>query len=77
MKDLSNIIREFDKLPYKSYERRRPKREPTDSSYYLARHIDKCMMRYDALNSHVNPVRTEMTATKQIHIFYVCYTVDS
>ena len=29
--DLSKIIREFDKLPYKSYERRRPKHETTDS----------------------------------------------
>ena len=31
MKDLSKIIREFEKLLYKSYERRRPKHEPTDS----------------------------------------------
>ena len=31
MKELSKIIREFEKLPYKSYERRRPKHEPTDS----------------------------------------------
>ena len=31
MKDLLKIIREFDKLPYKSYERRRPKHETTDS----------------------------------------------
>ena len=30
-KDLSKIIREFDKLPYKSYERMRPHNEPTDS----------------------------------------------
>ena len=30
-KDLSNIIRDFEKLPYKSYERRRPKHDPTDS----------------------------------------------
>ena len=29
-KDLSKIIREFDKLPYKSYERRRPNHEPTE-----------------------------------------------
>ena len=28
-KELSKIIREFDKLPYKSYKRKRPKDEPT------------------------------------------------
>ena len=36
MKDLSKIIREFEKLRYKSYNRRRPKHDPTDSYFYLA-----------------------------------------
>ena len=40
MKDLSKIIREFDRLPYKSYESRRPKHELTDSYFYLARQLD-------------------------------------
>ena len=31
MENLSKIMREFDKLPYKIYERRNPKHEPTDS----------------------------------------------
>ena len=31
MKDISKIIRDFDKLPYKSYEMRRPKHEPIES----------------------------------------------
>ena len=31
MKDLSKIIREFEKLPYRIYEMRRPKHDPTDS----------------------------------------------
>ena len=31
MKELSKIIREFEKLPYKSYERRRPKHDPTEN----------------------------------------------
>ena len=35
MKDLSKIIRKFEKLPYKVYVRRRPKHDPTDSSFYL------------------------------------------
>ena len=30
-KDISKIIREFEKLPYERYERKRPKCEPTDS----------------------------------------------
>ena len=29
-KDLSRIIREFEKPPYESYEKKRPKLEPTD-----------------------------------------------
>ena len=73
MKDLSKIIREFEKLPYKSYERRRPKHEPTHSYFYLSRHLVKCMMIADALNSHVYPVRTEMTGLKHIPISHVCY----
>ena len=57
-KDFSKNIREFDKLPYKSYERRRHKNEPTDSYFYLARHLAKFMIRADAFNSHIYPVRT-------------------
>ena len=30
-KDLSKIIREFEKSPYESYEMKRPKHEPTDT----------------------------------------------
>ena len=30
-KDLSNVIRDFEKLPYESYERKWPKHEFTDS----------------------------------------------
>ena len=71
-KDLSNIIREFDKLTYKSYERRRPNNEPTDSYFYLARHIGKCMMIADAHNLDNYLVKTKMTATKQIPILHVC-----
>ena len=59
--DLSKFIREFEKLPYESYERKRSKHDPTDSYFYLARQIAKCMMRDDALKPHGCPVRTEMT----------------
>ena len=30
-KDLLKIIKEFDKLPYESYDKKRPKHEPADS----------------------------------------------
>ena len=50
MKDLSNIIKEFEKFPHKCYVQKRPKHKPTDSYSYLARHLDRCMMRSDALN---------------------------
>ena len=75
--ELSKIIREFEKLPNGSYERKRPKHEPTESYFYLIRQLPKCMMRADALNYHVYPVRTEMTATKQIPTSHVCSTEES
>ena len=49
-----------------------PKHEPTDSYFYLARQLAKCTMRSYALNSDNYPVRTEMTATKNIPTSYVC-----
>ena len=52
-KDLSKIIREFEKLPYENYERNRPKHEPTESYFYLKRQLAKCMTRADSLNLHV------------------------
>ena len=58
MKDLSKIIRDFYKFPYGSYEMRRPKHEPTDSYFYLARQLTNCMMRDDALNTDNYPVGT-------------------
>ena len=70
-KDLSKNIKDFDKLPYKNYERRRHKHDPTENYFYLTRHLVKCMMRADALNTHIYPVRTEMTATKHILISHI------
>ena len=54
-KYLSKIIREFEKLPYKSYEKKRPKHEPTDSYFYLSRQLAKFMTRAGVINSHVHP----------------------
>ena len=56
------IIKDFEKLPYESYEKNRSKYEPTDSYFYLSRQLEKCTMRSDSLKSHSYPVRTEMTA---------------
>ena len=75
-KELSNIIRDFDKLLHKSYKRMSPKHEPTESYFYPTRHISKHMMRSDALNLHVYPVRTEITAMKQILISHVVSTKE-
>ena len=50
MKDLSRIIKDFEKLPYKGYVRKNPKDEPTNSYFYLARQLDKCMTRADSIN---------------------------
>ena len=72
MKDLSKITREFEKLTYKMYERKRHKHDPTDSYFYLARQLAKCMLRVDTLNSHVYQVRMEMTGTQHILILHVC-----
>ena len=69
-KDHSKIIKEFEKLPYDVYEKKRPKHEPTDSFLYLVRELAKCMMRADAFNSRVYPVRTKMTAPSS----HVCST---
>ena len=54
---------------------RGPNMSVTDSYFYLARNIAKCMMRADALNSHVYPVRTEMDGTQQIPNLYA-YSKD-
>ena len=63
-KYLSKIIRWFEKLPYESYERKRPKHKPTDSYFCLARHLARCMIRADTLKSYKYPVRTNMTGSK-------------
>ena len=72
IRDLSNISREFERLPYEGYVGKRNKHESNDSYFYLERQLAKCMMRADNLNSHVDPVRTEMTGMQQVPILHVC-----
>ena len=62
---------------YKGYVRKRPKHEPIDSYFYLARQLAKCMGRTDAFNLHVQPVRTEITGMQQILILRVCDSNES
>ena len=70
-KYLSNIVKDLYKLPYKIYERRRPKREPIDSYFYQTIQLANFIMRDDALNSHV------YFDTKQIPVLHVCSTYKS
>ena len=49
-KDTSKIIKKFEKIEKLPYEKKRPKNEPTESYFHLARHLSKCMMRYNNLN---------------------------
>ena len=77
IKNLSKIIRDFESLPRTGYVRKRPKHEPTDSYFYPSRNLAKIMTRDDAFNSHVDPVRTEMTGTQQIMILHVCDSDES
>ena len=72
MKDLLKIIREFENFPYKNNEIRRPKHDATESYFYLARQIEECIVRSDALNLHIYPVRTEMTGMDHIPMSHVC-----
>ena len=51
-KDISKIIKEFEKIEKLPYEKNRPKHEPTKIYFRLARQLAKCMMRYDSLNWH-------------------------
>ena len=64
LKEISNIIKELEKLPYEGYVQKRPTHEPTDSYFYLARQLAKCMTRADNSYLHVEPVRTEITSTQ-------------
>ena len=62
MKDLSKIIREFEKFDKLPYQKKRTKHEPTDIYNHLEIQLVKCMMRYNNLNWHNRGGYTEMTA---------------
>ena len=58
--DISKIIRKFEEFEKLTYDKKRPKHEPTDSYLYPEGHLSKCMMRADALNWHGYGGYTEM-----------------
>ena len=60
-KDLSKMIREFEKFERLCYEKKRPKNYPTDSYFYLSRQLAKCMIKADSLNWQGYGSYTEMT----------------
>ena len=61
-KDLYKILREFEKFGKLPYEKKRIKHEPTDSYFYLARQLAKCIMISDTLNWHDYGGYTKRTA---------------
>ena len=61
-KDISEIIQDFEKIEKLPYEKKRPKYEPTESYFRLARQLAKCMMRSNNLNWYDHGGYTKMTA---------------
>ena len=62
MKDLSNIVKEFEKIVKVPYVKKIPKHEPTSSYYHLVRCIAECMMRSDEFNRHMHVSYAKDTA---------------
>ena len=54
MKDLSNKIKELEKIVKVPYLKRIPKHEPTSSYFHLVVCLGECMMRCDENNHHVH-----------------------
>ena len=61
-KDLSDIIKEFEKIGKLPYEKIIPKHEPTPSYFCIVRQLAKCMMIYDEQNWHVHGIYAKETA---------------
>ena len=61
-KELSRIIKEFEKIGKVPYVKSIPKHEPTSSYYHLVRCITECMMISDEHNRHVHGSYAEETA---------------
>ena len=60
-KDLSKIIKEFEKIGKVPYVKIIPKHDPTSRYYHIVRCIAECMMRYDEHNWHLHGSYAEET----------------
>ena len=68
MKDLSNKIKEFEKIVKVPYLKRTTKHEPTLSYFHLVECLRKCMMRSGENNHHVhNGYRKEMPPSSNVN----------
>ena len=61
-KDISRIIKDFEKIEKLPYEKKRTKYEPTESYFHLTRQLVNCMMKSDNLNWYDHGGYTKMTA---------------
>ena len=71
MKELSNKIKEFEKIVEVPYVKRIPKHEPTSSYFHLVVCIAECMMRCGDNNHNVHDVHNsyeeEMAPSSEIN----------
>ena len=61
MKDLSNIIKEFEKYFKVTYVESIPKHDPASSYYHLVGCIAECMLRSDEYNRNFHGIYAEDT----------------
>ena len=61
-KDISKFLKKFEKIEKLLYDKKRPKHEPTESDFYLARQLVKCMMISDNLSWYNHGGCKETTA---------------
>ena len=55
-KDISKINKKFEKIEKLPYEKKRPKHEPNESYFHLAREFAKCMIRSNTLIGTITAV---------------------
>ena len=72
MKDLSNKIKDFEKIVKLPYVKRTPKHEPTSSYFHLVVCIAECMMRCSEDNNKVHDVHDgyeeEMAPSSNVNV---------
>ena len=61
-KDISKIIKRFEKIEKLPYEKKRPNHEPTERYLHLSQQLTKCMMRSNNLIWYNHGGYTEITA---------------